>query len=57
MRPQTRICDNCRLARAMVETEAGFFFCDDCEAVIDVEFFEFEIAPQVETSVQHFGWH
>jgi hypothetical protein len=38
-----KVCDACQTAPATVETDAGFFLCDDCEAVVDVAFQEFEL--------------
>jgi hypothetical protein len=38
-----RACDACQTAPATVETEAGFFFCEDCEAVVVVAFHQFEL--------------
>jgi hypothetical protein len=36
-------CDACQTARATVETESGFFLCDECEAVVVVAFQQFEL--------------
>ena len=41
-----KACDACQIAPATVETEAGFFLCDDCEPVVVVEFQEFELPPR-----------
>ena len=38
-----KVCDACHTAPATVETGAGFFLCDDCEAVVVVAFQEFEL--------------
>jgi len=38
-----KVCDACQTAPATVETDAGFFLCDDCEPVVDVAFQEFEL--------------
>jgi hypothetical protein len=38
-----KVCDACRIARATVETESGFFLCDGCEAVVVITFQEFEL--------------
>jgi hypothetical protein len=37
-------CDSCQIAPAMVETEAGFFLCEECEASVVVSFEEFELS-------------
>jgi hypothetical protein len=37
-------CDSCQIAPATVETETGFFLCDECEAVVVVAFEEFELS-------------
>jgi hypothetical protein len=39
------VCDACRIARATVETESGFFLCEECEAVVVIAFEEFELPP------------
>jgi hypothetical protein len=38
-----KVCDCCRLARAAIETETGFFLCRECEATIVITFQEFEL--------------
>jgi hypothetical protein len=38
-----KVCDACQTAPATVETEAGFFLCEDCEASVVVAFQEFEL--------------
>jgi hypothetical protein len=38
-----KICDACASARATVETESGFFLCEECEAVVVIVFQEFEL--------------
>jgi len=38
-----KACDACQIAPATVETGAGFFLCDDCEAVVVIAFLEFEL--------------
>lgn len=38
-----KVCDACQNARARVETESGFFLCEECEAVVVVAFLEFEL--------------
>jgi hypothetical protein len=43
------VCDACQTAPATVETDAGFFLCDDCEAVVVVAFQEFEL-PSISPS-------
>jgi len=38
-----KLCDSCRVARASVETDAGFFLCDACEEAVVIIFQEFEL--------------
>jgi len=38
-----KACDACQTAPATVETEEGFFLCEDCEASVVVAFQEFEL--------------
>jgi hypothetical protein len=38
-----KVCDACESARATVETESGFFLCEECETVVVVAFQEFEL--------------
>jgi hypothetical protein len=38
-----KLCDSCRVARASVETDAGFFLCDPCEDAVVITFQEFEL--------------
>lgn len=38
-----KLCDSCRVARAGVETDAGFFLCNACEAAVVITFQEFEL--------------
>jgi hypothetical protein len=38
-----KVCDACQNARASVETESGFFLCEECETVVVVAFTEFEL--------------
>jgi hypothetical protein len=40
---QCKICEACQIARATVETESGFFLCDECEAIVVIAFQEFEL--------------
>ena len=40
---QSRLCDACQNARASVETESGFFLCEECETVVVVAFEQFEL--------------
>jgi hypothetical protein len=40
---RSKVCDACQNARASVETESGFFLCEECEAVVVVAFQEFEL--------------
>jgi hypothetical protein len=42
-----KLCDACQTERATVETEAGFFLCDDCKAVVVVVFQEFELPDRL----------
>ena len=42
-----RECDACQTAPATVETEAGFFLCKDCEALVPVTFEEFELSDRL----------
>lgn len=39
-----RICDSCQITAATVETESGFFLCEECEAVVVIAFEEFELS-------------
>lgn len=39
-----KVCDSCQIAPATVETEAGFFLCEECEAVVVIAFEEFELS-------------
>jgi hypothetical protein len=39
-----RVCDSCQIAPATVETESGFFLCEECEAVVVIAFEEFELS-------------
>ena len=39
-----RVCDSCQITPATVETESGFFLCEECEAVVVIAFGEFELA-------------
>jgi hypothetical protein len=43
---QCKICEACQNARATVEIQSGFFLCDECEAVVAIEFREFELPPR-----------
>jgi hypothetical protein len=45
MRPKA--CDACQSARAIVETESGFFLCDTCEATVVITFQEFELPEEL----------
>jgi hypothetical protein len=38
-----KVCDACESARATVETESGFFLCEECETAVVVAFQEFEL--------------
>ena len=38
-----KVCDACRAVRATVETETGFFLCEECEAVAVIAFHQFEL--------------
>jgi hypothetical protein len=38
-----KLCDSCRVARAGVETDAGFFLCEACEEAVVITFQEFEL--------------
>ncbi len=38
-----KVCDACQEACATVETESGFFLCEECEAVAIIAFLEFEL--------------
>ena len=40
---QWKVCDACQNARATIETESGFFLCEECETVVVVAFTEFEL--------------
>jgi len=40
---QWKVCDACQTARATVETESGFFLCDECDEVVVIAFQEFEL--------------
>ena len=42
---QWKVCDACERARATIETESGFFLCQQCETVVVVAFTEFELPP------------
>ena len=44
-----KVCDACQNARASVETESGFFLCEECETEVVVAFTEFELpaAPPI----------
>ena len=37
-------CDACQIAPATVETDSGFFLCDECDAVVVIVFEEFELS-------------
>ena len=43
-----RDCDACQIACATIETDSGFFLCDECEPVAVFPFQEFEL-PQLVT--------
>lgn len=43
MLPRHKLCDCCRVARASVETDAGFFLCEACEEAVVITFMEFEL--------------
>jgi hypothetical protein len=43
MSTRCKACEACQVARATVETDAGFFLCEGCEAAIVVAFQEFEL--------------
>ena len=39
-----KVCDSCEIAPATVETESGFFLCEECEAVVVIAFEKFELS-------------
>ena len=41
--PPCKVCDACQTARATVETNSGFFLCEDCAPAVVIAFREFEI--------------
>jgi hypothetical protein len=41
-----RVCDACQIACATIETDSGFFLCNECEPVAVIAFQEFELPPQ-----------
>lgn len=49
MRLQYGTCDACQTAGATVETDAGFFLCEDCEGDVIVTFTEFELPFHIST--------
>jgi hypothetical protein len=38
-----KACDACQNAPARIETQSGFFLCEECETVVVVAFEEFEL--------------
>jgi hypothetical protein len=45
-----RVCDACQIACATIETDSGFFLCDECELVAVIAFQEFELPPSPQIS-------
>jgi hypothetical protein len=43
MLTRCKVCDACERAPATVETESGFFLCEECEAAVVIVFQEFEL--------------
>ena len=38
-----QLCDACRIAPARIDSKSEFFLCDGCEAIVVIEFEEFEL--------------